>query len=69
MSMMKWREYDETKKKRMSIEEKQKEYGGKARSAPCKRFCANQSETLRESQSYVNDEVKRIWLDEEKRVY
>ena len=44
-SMMKSREYDETKQMRRSIEEKQKEYGGKARSAPCKVSFANRSES------------------------
>ena len=38
----------------------QKKYVCKARSAPCKLFLANWSETLRKSRSYVNDEVKRI---------
>ena len=58
--MMKSREYDETEKKLLSIEGKQKEFGGKSRSAPCKLSLKNQSETLQESRSYINDEVKRI---------
>ena len=58
--MMKSGEYDETKKcvgLFKSIMEKQKEYCGKARSAPC---MENRRETLQESRSYVNGEVKRI---------
>ena len=38
----------------------QKEYCGKAGSAPCDLSLPNRSETLQESQSYVNDEVKRV---------
>ena len=51
ISMMKSREYDETKKKRLSIKEleKQKEYDGKARLAPCKLSLVNQSEAQQES--------------------
>ena len=60
MSMMNSREYDETKKRRQSIEKKQKEYNGKARSAPCKLSFANRSETRQQSWSYINDEVMRI---------
>ena len=60
MSMMKSREYYETKQNLQSNEEKKKEYGGKTLSAPCKLSVANRSETLQESQSYVNDAVKRI---------
>ena len=46
----------------------QKEYGGKA-PAPCnlKLSLSNQIETLQESRSYINDEVKRIRCDEKKR--
>ena len=58
--MMKTREYYETKKMLQSVEEKQKEYCGKAWSAPCKLTFANQGETLQESLLDVNDEVKRI---------
>ena len=47
------------KKKLLSIVEKQKEFEGKARSAPCKLFFVSQSETLQEGKSYVNDQVKK----------
>ena len=59
-SMLKSREYDETKQMLLSIEENQKEYGGKARWALCKLFLANRSETLSKGRLYVNDEVKRL---------
>ena len=44
----------------------QKEFSGKARLLPCALSLANRSETLQESWSFVNDEVKRIWWDEKK---
>ena len=45
MSMMKSREYYETKQNLQSNEEKKKEYGGKTLSAPFKLSVANRSET------------------------
>ena len=53
-SMMKSREHDETKKKRLSIAENLKEYGGKVLLTPCKLSFANR---MMKSREY--DETKK----------